>query len=132
MFLDWEESTLLKWPYYPRQRTYSMQSCQITIDIFHRTGRKKFFFSFGKEIQKLWIDQKQSRKKNGARRLKLPEFRLYYKSHSHQNSIVLAQKETYRSRNRRAGTRNKPTYLTVNLSMTRRQEYNGEKTVSLQ
>ena len=37
------------------------------------------------------------RKKNGAGGIRLPGFRLYLQSYSNQNSMVLAQKQTYRS-----------------------------------
>ena len=55
-----EEPILLKWPYYPRQSTYSMQSYQITNGIFHRT-RSKFLiclFFFLKHI--LLIQKKKN------------------------------------------------------------------------
>ena len=48
------------------------------------------------------------RKKNGARGIRLPDFRLYY---SDQNSIVLAQKQKFRSMEQDRKPRNKPTHL---------------------
>jgi len=43
---------------------------------------------------------------------------------------VLAQKETYRSMERESRYRNKPTHLRSIYLRQRRQEYDGEKTVS--
>ena len=73
------------------------------------------------------------RKKNGAGRIRLPDFRLYYiQSYSNQNSMVLAQKQIYGSMEQNRGPRNKPIHIwSVNLQQ-RRQEYTMEKTQSLQ
>ena len=52
------------------------------------------------------------RKKNGAGRLNPPDFRLYYKA-SHQDSVVLAQKQKYRPTERINRPKNKPMHLWV-------------------
>ena len=43
-----------------------------------------------------WIAEAALRKKNGAGRINLPDFRLHYKTTSHQDSMLLAQKQKYR------------------------------------
>ena len=48
------------------------------------------------------------RKKNGTRGINLPDFRLYY---SHQDSMVLAQRQKYRSMEQNRKPRDKSTYL---------------------
>ena len=66
------------------------------------------------------------RKKNGAGEIKLPDFRLYYK-YSHQDSMVLAQKQKYRPMEQDRKPRNKP----IHLFLTKYARiYNGAKTAS--
>ena len=50
------------------------------------------------------------RKKNGARGIRLPDFRLL-QSYSNQDSMVLAQKQKYRSMEQDRKPRDKPTHI---------------------
>ena len=60
----------------------------------------------------------------------LPEFRLYHKS-SNQNSMVLAQKQTYRSMEQDGEPQNKPMHLwSINVQQKEARLYYGQKTVS--
>ena len=72
-----EESTLWKWLYYPKQSTDSMRSYQINNGIFHRIRAKILQFVW--KHKRHWIIKAILRKKNGSGRIRLPDFRLYYK-----------------------------------------------------
>ena len=54
------------------------------------------------------------RKRSGAGGIKLPDFRLHYEATvSHQDSMVLAQRQKYRSMEQDRKPRNKPMHLWV-------------------
>ena len=53
------------------------------------------------------------RKKNGAGGLNVPDFRLHLQSYSHQDSMVLAQKQKHRPMKQDRKPRNKLTHLWV-------------------
>ena len=56
------------------------------------------------------------RKKNKAGGITLPRFQTILQSYSNPNSMVLAQKQTYRSKEQNREPRNKPTHLrSINL-----------------
>ena len=76
-----------------------------------------FFTETEQKISQFILKHKRSqivksvlRKKNGAGGINLPDFRLYY---SHQDSMVLAQKEKYRPMEQDRKPRNKPMHLLV-------------------
>ena len=67
------------------------------------------------------------RKKNRTGGINLPDFRLY-----DQDSMVLAQRQKYRSMEQNRNPRDKSTHLWTPLSLTKEARiYNGEKTISL-
>ena len=68
------------------------------------------------------------RKKNGTGEINLPAFRLYYKAlWLHQDSMVLAQRQKYRSVEQNRKPWDKSTNLWTPYLWQRRQEYTMEK-----
>ena len=76
----------------PNESTYLMLSYQITNGIIHRTRTK--IFTILMETEKTPSSQSSLEKKNGAGGINLSDFRIYDKA-SHQDSVVLAQKQKY-------------------------------------
>ena len=64
------------------------------------------------------------RKKNGTGGINLPDFR---QSHSHQDSMVLAQRQKYRSMEQNRKPRDKSIHRWIPCLQQRRQEYTMEK-----
>ena len=63
------------------------------------------------------------RRKNGAGGINVPDFRLHLQSYSHQDSMVLAQKQKHRPMKQDRKPRNKLTHLWVPYFWQRRQVY---------
>ena len=72
------------------------------------------------------------RKKNRARGIRLPDFRLYHKakSYSNQESMVLAQKQKYRPMEQDGKPRDKPTHMVTLFLIKEARIYSGEKAAS--
>ena len=92
-----------------------------------------FFRELEQIISQLWkykIAKAVLRKKNGTGGINLPDFRLL-QSHSHQDSMVLTQRQKYRSMEQNRKPRDKSTHLWTPYLRQRRQEYTMEKKQSL-
>ena len=78
------------------------------------------------EIQKTSNSQSNLEKEEWNWRITLPDFKLYYKA-SHQDSMVLAQTQKYRSMEQNRKPRDKSTNLWTLYLRQRRQGYTMEK-----
>ena len=94
---------------------YSLQiQChpyQITNDIFHRTRTKNFTIHM--ETEKILTSQSSLEKEEWSWRNQLSWLWIILQSYSHQDSMVLAQKQKYRPVEQDRKPRNKPMHLWV-------------------
>ena len=67
------------------------------------------------------------RKKNGAGEIKAPWFQIILQTYRYQSSMVLAQKQKYRSMEQDRKPRDKPTHLWSTNPLQMKQEYTMEK-----
>ena len=102
---------------------------QITNGIFHRTRIKTFHNSYSNTK-----DPKQSslEKEEWSWRNQPSWLQIILQNYSHQDSMVLAQKQKYRPMEQDTKPRNKPMHLSVPYFWKRRQEYTMGKRQSLQ
>ena len=75
------------------------------------------------EPQKTQNCQSNAEEKEQSWRHNAPRLKTILQSYSDQNSMVLAQKQTYRSMEQNREPRNKPTHLWLVNLQQRRQEY---------
>ena len=92
MFLDWKNQYCQN--DYTTQGNLQIQCnpYQITNGIFHRTRTKTLKICM--ETQKTPNSQRILRKKNGAGRIRLPDFRLYYKA-----TVIKTVRSWHKNRN---------------------------------
>ena len=84
------------------------------------------------ETQKTLNSQSNLEEKTQSWRNQAPWLQTVLQSYSHQNSMVLAQRQTYISMQQDRKPRNEPTYLWSPNLWQRRQEYTTKKRQSLQ
>ena len=105
-------------------------SYQITNGIFHRARTKKKI-TIHMETQKILNSQSSLEKKEWSWRNQPSWLQIILESFSHQDSMVLAQKEKYRPMEQYQKPRNKPMQLWVTLFLTKEARVcNGAKTAS--
>ena len=102
---------------------------QITNGFFHRTRTKNF--TVHTETQKI-LNSQSSLEKEWSWRNQPSWLQTILQSYSHQDSMVLAQKQKYRPMEQDREPRGKPTPPISTLFLTKEARIcNGEKTISL-
>ena len=103
MFLDWKNQHCVN--------DYTTQSnpYQTTNGIFHRTRTKTFTICI--ETQKTLNTQSNLENEKGSWRNQSPSLQTLLQSYINQDSIVLAQKQKYRSMEQDRKPRDNPTHI---------------------
>ena len=109
MFLDWNNQHCGN--DYTTQSNLQIQCnhYQTTTGIFHRTRTKKFTICM--ETQKTLNSQSSIEKEKWSWRKQAPGLQTILQSYSNQDSMVLAQKQKYRSMEQDRKPRDKPTHI---------------------
>ena len=98
MFLDWKNQYCQNDCTTQDNLQFQCNPLQITHGIFFPTElEQKKDLKMCMETQRTPIAKATLRKENRAGEIMLSDFRLYILSFSHQNSMVLAQKQKYKS-----------------------------------
>ena len=97
---------------------------KIPANFFHRTRTNNFKICM--EIQKTSNSQSNIEKEQWNWRNQLAWFQALLQSHSHQESMVLAQRQKYRSMAQNRKPRDKSTHIWTPYLWQRRQEYTME------
>ena len=121
---------LWKWQYYPMQSTDSMQSLSNYQQHFSQNKMKIFHNLYGNT--KTPNSQRNLKKEEWSWRNQLFLFQTILQSYSHQDSMVLAQKQKYRPVEQDRTPGHKPMHLQTTYLWQGRQEYTMDKVRSLQ
>ena len=130
MFSDWKNQYI--------EDEYSTQSnlqiqcnpCQTTNGIFHRTRTNNFTICM--ETQKTLNSQRNLEKEEWNWRNQPSRLQTILQSYRHKDSLVLAQRQIYRSTEQNRKSRDKSTHLWIPYLWQRRQEYTMVERQSLQ
>src|SRR5512134_1695519 len=109
MFLDWKNQYCENGHTTQSNLQIQCNPYQITHDIFHktRTNNPKIYM----EPQKTQNCQSNSEEQKPSRRHNSPRLQIILQSHSHQDSVALVPKQTYRPMEQNREPRNKPRHL---------------------
>ena len=129
-FLDWKNQYCDN--DYTTQSNLQIQCnpSQITNGIFHRIRTK--IFTICMETQKTLNSQSNLEKEKRSWRNQAPGLQTILQSYSNQDTMVLAQKQKYRSTEQDRKPRDKPTHIWSPNLQQRRQEHTMEKRQPLQ
>src|SRR5574337_1989410 len=123
MFMNWKnqysENELLP------KAIYRFNPYQATNGILHRARTNNFTICM--EIQKTSNSQSYLEKEEWNWRNQTASLQALLQSHSHQDSMVLAQRQKYRSMEQNRKPRDKSMHLWTPYLRQRRQEYTMEK-----
>ena len=121
MFLDWKNHYCPNNYITQGNLQIKCNPYQITNDIFHKTRTKNLIICM--ETQKIPNHQNNLEKEKQSWRDQAVWLQILLQNYSHQNSMVLAGKQIYRSMEQDRVPRNKPMHLcSINLSQ-RRPDY---------
>ena len=109
---------------------YRFNAIPIKLPMVFSENQNKYFHNLYGNTKKTQIAKVILRKKNGTGGINLPDFTLYYKV-SHQDSMVLSQRQKYRPMEQNRKPRGKSMHLWTPYLRQRRQEYTMEKRQSL-
>ena len=116
-----EKSIYWKWVYYPKIQCNPYQA---TNGIFHRARMNSFTICI--EIQKTLNSQSNLDKEEWNWRNQPAWLQAILQSYSHQDNMVVAQREKYRSMEQNRKPRDKSTHIWTPYLWQRRQEYTME------
>ena len=129
-----EESIYWKWVYYPKIQCNPYQATNgvfLFCFVLFFTELEQIIFTICMEIQKTLNSQSNLEKGEWNWWNQPAWLQALLQSHSHQDSMVLAQRQKYRSMEQNRNPRDKSRHLRTPYLWQRRQEYTMEKRQSL-
>ena len=124
-----EQSIQWKWIYYQSNLETQCNPYQATNGIFQRTRTNNLTICM--EIQKTSNSQSNLEKEEWNWRNQLTWLQTILQSYSHQDNMLLAQRQKYRSMEQNRKPRDKCIHLWIPYLWQKRQEYTMEKRQSL-